>query len=209
MNEPTTLRGQPRAFVPAVPPEPGDDLSPRLPAQSVPEMIRSILANPAPVPDRAGDAMLRRPTTVRERITGDNEHSTPTERAMAALIRSLPVCLVMVLVGIVMVMVTPLDDLWLVATVLGVLGTLLYYNIMEYRHSQAGVERQRTKNDHRLDIEHERNRHQVELEHEQNRHAETMEAIRGDIEIKLRVLDLAAGNRQLADRPPPQLTGGD
>ena len=196
---PTTFRGESTRYPMVLPDD--ADYSPRLTERSAAQAIQTILAQPAPVPSRDVETLRRQPETVsRERLQGDNIKSTPTERAMAALIRAIPVSLVMIFVGIIIAIITPLANEVMVATVLGVLATLIFYNHQEYRHSQAGVERLRTKHDHKLDITHERNRHSVEALHEQNRHVETMTAIRGDVEIKLKVLDLATSHRRLADR---------
>jgi len=178
-----------------------DPALPRLPANSAAAAMQTILSQPAPIPDRRAETMLRRPETVkRERLEGDSAKSTPIDRAMAAIIRSIPICAVMIVVGIVMVMVTGLQGEVLIATMLGVLGTLIYYNAQEYRHSQAGVERLRSKDDHKLDMQHESNRHLSEMTYEQDRHDEQMAAIQGDISVKLRVLDIAAGYARLPDK---------
>lgn len=164
-------------------------------------MIERILSQPAPVPVRDSEPLQRQPVSVgRDRLLGDNSHSTPVDRAIAALIRALPVSAVMVFVGFALAFITGLSGEVVVATVIAVLGTLVYYNHQEYKHSQAGVERQRSKHDHQLDIEHERNRHTVESEHEANRHTETMAAISNDHELKMKVLEIGQQFYRLADR---------
>lgn len=161
------------------------DLSPRLPAQSAAQVIQSILSAPAPVPQREPAAVRR------ERIEGANEKSTPIMRAVASVIRSAKYLALVVVLGMVVYVAVPSVSGIAVTglTVVGMAIVMLVFDALEYRHSQAGVERLRTNVDHKL-----------ENLHEQNRHTETMAAIEGDIEIKLRVLNLAAGNRQLADR---------
>lgn len=161
------------------------DYSPRLPAQSAAQMVQQILSTPAPVPQREPAAIRR------ERIEGANEKSTPIMRAVASAIRSSKYLFIVAIVGLVVYVALPTVSGVSVTffTLVAMAIVMLAFDILEYRHSQSGVERLRTVKDHKL-----------ETLHEQNRHAETMTAIRGDIEIKLRVLDLAAGHKQLADR---------
>ena len=171
------------------------DYSPRLPAQSVAQTLQAMLSTPAPVPQREPAAMKR------ERIEGANEKSTPVLRAVASAIRSSKYLLVVAIIGLVAYVAIPTVSGVTVTffTLVAMSAVMLIFDAMEYRHSQAGVERLRTNVDHKL-----------ETLHEVNRHDETMEAIRGDIEIKLKVLDLAAGNRQIAsDRGQQKLLRGD
>ena len=171
------------------------DYSPRLPAQSVAQTLQAMLSTPAPVPQREPAAMKR------ERIEGANEKSTPVLRAVASAIRSVKYLALVVVLGLVLYVAIPsLSGVVVTAiTIIVMAVVMLVFDSLEYRHSQAGVERLRTNVDHKL-----------ETLHEVNRHDETMEAIRGDIEIKLKVLDLAAGNRQIAsDRGQQKLLRGD
>lgn len=169
------------------------DYSPRLPAQSVAQTLQAMLSAPAPVPQREPAAVKR------ERIEGAHEKSTPVMRAVASVIRSGKYLALVAIMGMVVYVAIPsVSGIAITGvTAIGMSIVMLAFDAMEYRHSQAGVERLRTQVDHKL-----------ETLHEQNRHDETMESIRGDIEIKLRVLDLAAGNRQLADRQQ-RLLGGE
>lgn len=168
------------------------DYSPRLPAQSVAETLRTILSAPAPVPQREPAALRR------ERIEGASEKSTPLLRAYASAIRSSKYLLVVAIVGLVAYVSLPTVSGATVTffTLVAMSAVMLAFDAMEYRHSQSGVERLRTNVDHKL-----------ETLHEQNRHTETLTAIQGDIEIKLRVLDLAAGAKQIADRQQRRLGG--
>ena len=186
------------------------DYSPRLPAQSVAETLRTILSAPAPVPQRDAEPLHRRPTVIeRTRHEGDNTRSTATDRMIGAAIAiGLSVTGILIF-GVILAIVTDVDST-LIAILCGgaVVLVVVHYIEKSFTHSQAGVELKRAKLDSRLDMAHESNRHSVEALHEQNRHGETMEAIRGDIEIKLRVLDLAAGTKQIADRQQ-RLLGGE
>lgn len=184
---PSTTRGATRYEM--VRPEPQTtDLSPRLPQHSTAAIVASILSQPAPVPQRTAN------TVERTRLNGDGR-ADPVRSVAAGLIRvamlagaglflAVPLAIVAyrqggALLSLLVFFVYALTLLWIVER----------ENARTLRHSQAGVELSRAKDDHNL-----------EMAHEQNRHAETMAAITGDIEIKLRVLDLAAGTRQLADR---------
>ncbi len=161
------------------------DLSPSLPERSAAAIVQSILAQPAPVPQREPASIKR------ERLEGANEKSTPVQRAIASMLRSAKYLLLVAIIGMVAYVAIPTVSgvavTFFTLVAMGVI--LLIFDAMEYRHSQSGVERLRTEKDHKL-----------ETLHEVNRHAETMRAIEGDIEIKLRVLDLAAGVRQLSDK---------
>lgn len=136
-------------------------------------LIERVLSTPAPVPSRE----MR--ITERQRLEGANEKSTPMERARAAILRSLPVMAVVVFAGL--VVYVGIGQGWIISivTVLACLVTLGYFNALEYRHSQPGVERLRAGLDHRL-----------ETMHEGNRHTETLTAIHGDLALKNRMLDI-------------------
>lgn len=168
------------------------DYSPRLPAQSVAQTIQTILAAPAPVPSRHAE------TVSRERLAGDSSKVTPIQRAIASVIRSSKYLLVVAIIGLVAYVAIPTVSGVTVTffTLVAMSAVMLVFDAMEYRHSQSGVERLRSQLDHKL-----------EGQHEQNRHVETMTAIEGDIEIKLKVLDLAAGNRQIGDRGQRMIGG--
>ena len=188
---PTTYKGGTRFEM--VRPEPEQtDLSPRLSPQSTASIVQSILAQPAPVPQREPAAIKR------ERIEGAYEKSTPVMRAFASMLRSSKYLVLVAIVGMVAYVAIPsLSGATVTfATLVIMAGVLLVFDAMEYRHSQAGVERLRTQVDHKL-----------ETLHEVNRHDETMAAIEGDIAIKLKVLDLAAGIRSIADRGQKRLGG--
>ena len=186
------------------------DYSPRLPAQSVAETLRTILSAPAPVPQRDAESLRRQPVTVEHtRHVGDNVKSSATDRMIGAAIAiGLSVTGILIF-GVILAIVTDVDST-LIAILCGGAVVLVVTRYIEksFTHSQAGVELKRAKLDSKLDIVHESNRHSVEALHEQNRHGETMAAIQGDIAIKLRVLDLAAGHKQLADRQQ-RLMGGE
>ena len=186
------------------------DYSPRLPAQSVAETLRTILSAPAPVPQRDAEPLHRRPTVIeRTRHEGDNTRSTATDRMIGAAIAiGLSVTGILIF-GVILAIVTDVDST-LIAILCGgaVVLVVVHYIEKSFTHSQAGVELKRAKLDSRLDMAHESNRHSVEALHEQNRHGETMAAIQGDIAIKMKVLDLAAGTKQIADRQQ-RLTGGE
>ena len=186
------------------------DYSPRLPAQSVAETLRTILSAPAPVPQRDAEPLHRRPTVIeRTRHEGDNTRSTATDRMIGAAIAiGLSVTGILIF-GVILAIVTDVDST-LIAILCGgaVVLVVVHYVEKSFTHSQAGVELKRAKLDSRLDMAHESNRHSVEALHEQNRHGETMAAIQGDIAIKMKVLDLAAGTKQIADRQQ-RLTGGE
>ncbi len=186
------------------------DYSPRLPAQSVAETLRTILSTPAPVPQRDAESMRRQPVAIeRTRHVGDHTKSTATDRMIgAAMAIGLSVVGILIF-GVILALATDVDPS-LIAILCGsaVVLVVVHYVEKSFTHSQAGVELVRNKSDHKLDMAHERNRHSVEALHEQNRHTETLTAIQGDIEIKLRVLDLAAGHKQLADRQQ-RLLGGE
>ena len=148
-------------------------------------MIERIIAAPAPIPDRA-------PVTInRVRLLGADETSTPIIRSIAALIRSLPVCLVILLVGVVVYVATPVTGLGVTVLVsIAILITLAVFNLTEYMHSQSGVERQRTKLDHKL-----------EITHENNRHEETVTAMDNDFQLKMTAIEAAIeafGNRRVS-----------
>lgn len=185
------------------------DYSPRLPAQSVAETLRTILSAPAPVPQRDAESLRRQPVTVEHtRHVGDNVKSSATDRMIGAAIAiGLSVTGILIF-GVILAIVTDVDST-LIAILCGgaVVLVVVHYIEKSFTHSQAGVELKRAKLDSRLDMAHESNRHSVEALHEQNRHGETMAAIQGDIEIKLRVLDLAAGAKQIADRQQRRLGG--
>ncbi len=188
LKAPITVKGDAR-FAMVLPEPERADLSPRLPERSAAAIVQSILAQPAPVPQRD-------PVTVkRERLDGDNGKSTPIQRAIASMLRSSKYLALVAIAGLVAYVALPtVSGVTITFVTLVAMGvTLLIFDAMEYRHSQPGVERLRTEKDHKL-----------EMAHERNRHAETMTAIHGDIEIKLRVLDLAAGNRKIADRQSAQ-----
>lgn len=186
------------------------DYSPQLPAQTAQAAIQAILSAPAPVPQRDAESMRRQPVAVeRTRHVGDHTKSTATDRMIgAAMAIGLSVAGILIF-GAILALATDVNPS-LIAILCGsaVVLVAVHYVEKSFTHSQAGVELKRAKLDNRLDMAHEGNRHSVEALHEQNRHSETMEAIRGDIEIKLRVLDLAAGHRQLADRQR-RLLGGE
>ena len=186
------------------------DYSPRLPAQSVAETLRTILSAPAPVPQRDAESLRRQPVTVEHtRHVGDNVKSSATDRMIGAAIAiGLSVTGILIF-GAILALATDVNPS-LIAILCGsaVVLVVVHYVEKSFTHSQAGVELKRAKLDSRLDLAHESNRHSVEALHEQNRHSETLTAIRGDIEIKLKVLDLAAGTRQIADRQR-RLTGGE
>ena len=185
------------------------DYSPRLPAQSVAETLRTILSAPAPVPQRDAESLRRQPVTVEHtRHVGDNVKSSATDRMIGAAIAiGLSVTGILIF-GAILALATDVNPS-LIAILCGsaVVLVVVHYVEKSFTHSQAGVELKRAKLDSRLDLAHESNRHSVEALHEQNRHGETMAAIRGDIEIKLKVLDLAAGTRQIADRQQRRLGG--
>lgn len=192
-RSPTTYKGGTRYEM--VRPEPAElDHSPRLPAQSTASIVQAILAQPAPVPHREPAAIKR------ERIEGAYEKSTPVMRAVASMLRSSKYLVLVAVVGMVAYVAIPsVSGVTITfATLVIMAGVLLVFDAMEYRHSQAGVERLRTQVDHKL-----------ETLHEVNRHVETLTAIKGDIEIKLKVLDLAAGVKQIADRGQKRLGRGE
>lgn len=168
------------------------DYSPRLPAQSVAQTLQAMLAAPAPVPSRHAE------TVSRERLAGDSSKVTPIQRAIASAIRSVKYLALVVVLGLVLYVAVPSLSGVVVTSITIVLMSvvMLVFDAMEYRHSQSGVERLRSQLDHKL-----------EGQHEQNRHTETLEAIRGDIEIKLRVLDLAAGTKRIGDRGQRMIGG--
>ena len=186
------------------------DYSPRLPAQSVAETLRAILSAPAPVPQRDAESLRRQPVTVQHtRHVGDNVKSSATDRMIGAAIAiGLSVTGILIF-GAILAIATDVNPS-LIAILCGsaVVLVVVHYVEKSFTHSQAGVELKRAKLDSKLDMAHESNRHSVEALHEQNRHGETMAAIQGDIEIKLRVLDLAAGHKQLADSQQ-RLLGGE
>lgn len=183
---PSTTRGGTRYEM--VKPEPQTvDLSPRLPQHSTTAIVASILAQPAPVPQRTPQPVER------GRLNGDGR-ADPLRQTLAGLARVAP------LAGVGLFLAIPLAILaYRVDGLLSLLVMLIYVlavvllvereNKRTLKYSQAGVEV------HRADLD-----HALESQHEQNRHAETMTAIQGDIEVKLKVLDLAAGARQLADK---------
>lgn len=186
------------------------DYSPRLPAQTVAETLRAILSAPAPVPQRDAESLRRQPVTVQHmRHVGDNVKSSATDRMIGAAIAiGLSVTGILIF-GAILAIATDVNPS-LIAILCGsaVVLVVVHYVEKSFTHSQAGVELKRAKLDSRLDLAHESNRHSVEALHEQNRHSETLTAIRGDIEIKLKVLDLAAGTKQIADRQQ-RLLGGE
>lgn len=163
------------------------DLSPRLPERSTAAIVQSILAQPAPVPQRTAG------TVERARLNGDGKVD-PVRTVFAALIRVGMLAVVGLFLAIpLMVLAYQVSGLLsLLVFMVYVLAVVLLVereNARTLKHSQAGVELVRAKQDHNL-----------EMEHERNRHHETMRAIDRDAEIKLKVLDLAAGTRQIADR---------
>lgn len=179
---PTTIIGGTR--YPMIRPD-ADDHSPMLPARNAQQTIQAILAQPAPVPTR------RIETIERERLLGDNAQSTPVGRAIASAIKSGKYLAIVAVVGLVAYVAIPSVSGAAVTfvTLIAMAIVMLVFDAMEYKHSQPGVERLRSKQDHRVDLEHER-----------NRHLETMTAIEGDIEIKLKVLDYATGYKRLVDK---------
>lgn len=183
---PSTSRGVTR--YPMVIADP-TDIAPKLPAHNTAAIVQSILAQPAPVPQRDPAAIKR------ERLEGANEKSTPVQRAIASMLRSAKYLILVAVIGIVVYVAIPtVDGVAVTFLTLVAMGCiLLIFDTMEYRHSQSGVERLRTEKDHKL-----------ETLHEVNRHTETMEAIRGDIEIKLQVLALAGNYSRLADKKAAQ-----
>ena len=144
------------------------------PRDGLPErsLVERVLSSPAPVPSR--DMRI----SERVRLEGAVEKSTPIARALAALIRSLPIMAILLFVGISGYVVIGHGDVVTIVTIVACLVTLVVFNTLEYRHSQPGVERQRARLDHRL-----------EVKHEDNRHLETMTAIVGDLELKNKIVD--------------------
>lgn len=157
----------------------------RLPAQNAAQVIQAILSAPAPVPGREPAAIRR------ERIEGADEKSTPVMRAVASIIRSAKYLALVAVLGMVAYVAVPSVSGVVVTglTVVSMAVVMLVFDTLEYSHSQAGVERLRTVKDHKL-----------ETLHEQNRHEETIESIKGDITLKMRLLDVAAGYAQLPDK---------
>lgn len=168
------------------------DYSPRLAPQTAAQALQAILSQPAPVPSRHAE------TVSRERLSGDSSKVTPIQRAIASALRSVKYLAIVAIVGMVVYIGVPTVSGVAVTffTLIAMSVVMLIFDALEYRHSQSGVERLRSQLDHKL-----------EQQHEDNRHVETMTAIEGDIEIKLKVLDLAAGNKQLADRGQRMLGG--
>lgn len=142
-------------------------------------LVERVLSTPAPVPQR--DVRI----TERQRLEGANERSTPIDRARAAILRSLPVMAIVVFAGLVVYVGVGAGWIVSVVTIALCLVTLGYFNALEYRHSQPGVERLRAGLDHKL-----------EMAHESDRHIETMAAITGDLELKHKMLEIAA-NRMI------------
>lgn len=184
-RSPTTHKGPPRFSMTQAEQA---DLSPRLPQHSTAAIVQSILAQPAPVPQREAS------TVERTRLNGDGR-ADPVRTVAAGLIRvgmlacaglflAIPLAIVAYRQGGAL-----LSLLVFFVYAVALLVIVERENVRTLRHSQAGVELSRAKDDHAL-----------EMEHERNRHHETMRAIEGDIALKMRVLDLAAGTRQLADR---------
>lgn len=178
------------------------DYSPQLPAHSAAQALQTILATSAPVPQRNTEPLVRAPNSVsRDRLAGDSAKSTATERMLGATIAIGLGTIAITILGIVGAAVGVADPrLILIFCALAIGYVTMHYIERAHSHSQAGVERLRTKTDHKLDMAHERNRAAVEMAYEENRHTETMQAIQGDIEVKLKVLDLATGYRKLVDR---------
>lgn len=170
---PATTRGQIRGsnYVAEIM-RPNTAVSSRQDGQLERSMIERVLSAPAPVPGR--DMRI----SERQRLEGAVEKSTPIMRAIATLLRSLPIMAVLVFVGITGYVVVGHGDMVTISTVLACLVTLAIFNILEYRHSQPGVERQRARLDHKL-----------EMTHEENRHYETITAITGDLELKNKIID--------------------
>lgn len=156
-----------------------------LPQRTTQDALGRILAQPAPLPHRIAEAVQR------ERLEGASEKSTPITRAVASFIRSGKYLLVVAFVGIVSYVAVPtVSGLTVFFYTLLAMGlVMLGFDLLEYQHSQPGVERLRSKFDHIL-----------ELDHERNRHVETMAAIQGDTQIKLRVLALGEQYARLADK---------
>lgn len=113
------------------------------------------------------------------------------QRAIASMLRSAKYLLLVAIIGMVAYVAIPtvsgISVTFFTLVAMGVI--LLIFDAMEYRHSRSGVERLRTEKDNKL-----------ETLHEVNRHEETMEAIKGDVAIKLQVLALANGYSRLADK---------
>lgn len=161
------------------------DYSPNVPARPSQTLIERILTQPAPLPQRDVELVER------ERLEGADERATPISRAVASFIRSSRYLVAVLVVGCLAYVAIPSLSGYLATllTLLVMCGVMLYFDRMEYKHSQPGVELQRSQDDHEL-----------AMEHEGNRHVETMAAIEGDIEIKLRVLGIGEQYARLADR---------
>ena len=185
-RSPSTTKGSTRFEI--VRPDQQTDLSPRLPERSTAAIVAGILQQPAPIPQRP-------PATVeRARLNGDGR-ADPIRSVAAGLVRAGMLACAGLLLTIPLTIVAYRQVSGVAALVVVLVYLLSVLVIVErenqrtLKHSQAGVELSRAKDDHNL-----------ETLHEVNRHDETMLAIRGDIEIKLRVLDLAAGAKRLADK---------
>lgn len=170
---PATARGQIRGnnYVAEIT-RPNNAIFDRQDGQLERSLIERVLSTPAPVPGR--DMRI----SERVRLEGAVEKSTPISRALAALIRSLPIMAILLFVGISGYVVIGHGGTVTIVTIVSCLVTLVIFNTLEYRHSQPGVERQRARLDHRL-----------EVKHEDNRHLETMTAIVGDLELKNKIVD--------------------
>jgi hypothetical protein len=161
------------------------DYSPRLAPQTATQALQMILSRPAPVPNRGAE------TVGRGRLEGDSSKTTPIQRAIASALRSVKYLVLCIILGMVAYVAIPSLHGAIVTglTIIAMAIVMLIFDALEYRHSQPGVERLRSQLDHDL-----------EVVHEDNRHAETMTAIKGDIEIKLNVLQLAQSHSRLADK---------
>lgn len=141
-----------------------------------PTLIEKVLALPAPVPSRE-------PVTVdRQRLEGAQEKSTPIMRAIASVIRSGKYLLVVAFVGIISYIAVPTVSGLTVffCTLVAMALVMLCFDLLEYVHSQPGVERLRSKQDHKL-----------EIAHEDNRHTETMSAMSNDYRLKMKAIESA------------------
>jgi len=139
-------------------------------------LLERVLATPAPVPAR--DAI----TIERQRLEAAQEKSTPITRAVASVIRSGKYLLAIALTGIIAYAALPTVPgvtIFFVTMIVMAL-VMLAFDQLEYQHSQPGVERLRSKQDHRL-----------ERDHERNRHRETMVAMSSDLQLKTKAIDAA------------------
>lgn len=170
------------SFTPAIAPGQQQYAIQQVDPQVQRSLIERVLSTPAPVPAR-NIAPIHR-----DALTGLHEKSTPRERAAAAVDRAKPVMLIVCVVGI--VVYVGIGYAWIISlvTVAGCLLTLAYFNRQEYANSVAGVQRDRDKQDAANTAI-----------HEADRHTETMTAIQGDIELKRRMLEIAAGKMRGGD----------